>query len=271
MQGERHLTFKAQLENVPAVCDFVVGEAKAAGLDQRSAYHCQLAVDEACTNIIQHGLPDDVEEDDVLIEVSTGVDDRNSFVIMISDPAPEFNPLDHEEPDPKATLEQREKVGGWGIYFIKKLMDLVEYRHVYGKNRLTLHKFIRDGDLPEGITPVTDITVSSKALAKNYWQINLAGRLDSNTSITLEEILQEALIDNKQYRLIVNLDGVEYISSSGLKALVSAWRTARDNGGDVLLTNLQARIQEIFDMIGFDMMFNIYDTPADALDADPLG
>jgi anti-sigma B factor antagonist len=117
----------------------------------------------------------------------------------------------------------------------------------------------------------TDIQFATQPLPKNYWQLDLAGRLDSKTSRTLEDILNEALVEQKHYRLIVNMDGVDYISSSGLKALVTAWRLARDHGGDILLTNLQTRIQEVFDMIGFDMMFNIYDTPQDALDADPLG
>jgi anti-sigma B factor antagonist len=72
------------------------------------------------------------------------------------------------------------------------------------------------------------------------------------------------------YRLVVNLDEVEYISSSGLKVLVSAWRLTRQNGGDVLLASLQPRIREVFEMIGFDMMFHIYDSPAEAIADDPI-
>lgn len=269
MRDERHMSFKAQLDSLPAVRDFVVEGAHTAGLDDRAVYHCQLAVDEACTNIIQHGLDQAPNPEDLpLIEVITGVDDKNAFVIMISDPTPAFNPLDHDDPNPRATLEEREEIGGWGIYFIKKLMDAVDYRYINGKNRLTLHKMIaphatEDADLPQAIQ------VSSKPLAKNYWQLNLAGRLDSKTSGELEAVLKNALAQ-EHYRLIVNMDGVEYISSSGLKALVSAWRVAREQGGDVVLTNLQPRIREIFDMIGFDMMFQIFNTPADVLKADPI-
>ncbi|MCI0711705.1 MAG: anti-sigma factor antagonist [Chloroflexi bacterium] len=268
MQHERHLSFKPQLENIPSATEFVVEGAIAAGLDEREVYHCQLAVDEACTNIIQYGVPADADHSQP-IEIVTGIDDKNAYVIIITDSTPAFNPLEHDDPNPKAKLEDRDQVGGWGIYFIKKLMDAVDYRYVDGKNRLTLHKFIPQTS--ESRHPDRDIYIASRALEKNYWQIDLAGRLDSKNSGTLEEILTEALVDQEHYRLIVNMDGVEYISSSGLKALVAAWRLARDHGGDVLLTNLQHRIMEIFDMIGFDMMFNIYETPADAIDADPIG
>lgn len=269
MQDERHLSFKAILDNIPPACDFVAEGAESAGLDERAVYHCQLAVDEACTNIIQYGVVAD-EETDSNIDISTGIDGAHTFVITIIDSTSEFNPLDHEDPNPKAKLEDREQVGGWGIYFIKKLMDSVDYRHENGKNRLTLHKII-PREVRGSKIDSRDIHVASKAREKNYWQIDLAGRLDSNNSGTLEDILQEALIQQEHYRLIVNLDGVDYISSSGLKALVTAWRLARDNGGDVILTSLRNRIQEIFNMIGFDMMFNIYDSPSDAIDADPLG
>ena len=269
MQDERHLSFKAILDNIPPACDFVAEGAETAGLDERAVYHCQLAVDEACTNIINYGVAPD-EETIANIDITTGVDSTHTFVIIITDASTEFNPLEHEDPNPKAKLEERDQAGGWGIYFIKKLMDAVDYRRSNGKNRLTLHKIIPRQ--PRDIKPNSSaIHVASKAREKNYWQIDLAGRLDSNNSGTLEDILQEALVGQEHYRLIVNMDGVDYISSSGLKALVTAWRLARDQGGDVILTSLRSRIQEIFNMIGFDMMFNIYDSPSDAIEADPLG
>jgi anti-sigma B factor antagonist len=63
---------------------------------------------------------------------------------------------------------------------------------------------------------------------------------------------------------------VDYISSSGIKVLVSAWRLSRQHAGDVILTDLQPRIREVFEMIGFDMMFHIYDSPGDVIADDPI-
>jgi anti-sigma B factor antagonist len=58
--------------------------------------------------------------------------------------------------------------------------------------------------------------------------------------------------------LFVDMSDVEYIASSGLKVLVSAWRRARELEGDVVLSGMQPRIIEIFEMVGFDMLFQSF-------------
>lgn len=270
MLDERHLSFKARLENISAACDFVAQAAEAAGLDERGVYHCQLAVDEACTNIIQHGFTEGSDNRHGQINLSTGVANDNSFVIVISDNSPAFNPLTYQEPDPGRNLDEREG-GGWGIYFIKKLMDFVDYRYADNKNHLTLHKYI--GGEPISISQSNNdaINISRKLLDKDYLLISLSGQIDSHTSSYVDAVLEEELSQKGNYRLVVSFADVSYISSSGLKVLVSAWRRARDKGGDVLITDLQPRIREVFDMIGFDMMFNIYPTSAEAVADDPIG
>jgi anti-sigma regulatory factor (Ser/Thr protein kinase) len=55
MDEEYRMVIPGVLSKVPEVCDFVVSVARKVGLDDRAAYHCQMAVDEACTNIIEHG------------------------------------------------------------------------------------------------------------------------------------------------------------------------------------------------------------------------
>ena len=270
MRDERHLSFKPQLENIQAACDFVVQAAEAAGLDERSTYHCQLAVDEACTNIIEHGFNTDEDKPNGQINLMTGIEDPNTFVIAISDNSRAFNPITYKEPDPAQPLSERE-VGGWGIYFIKKLMDMVDYRYVDGKNNLTLHKYVGQSLASTSSYSDREVDISSEPLAKDYIHILLRGQVDSHTSITVETALDETIVAQGHHRLIIDFSEVSYISSSGLKVLVSAWRKAREKGGDVLLVGLQSRIYEVFEMIGFDMMFNIYDSVHDALEADPIG
>ncbi len=270
MRDERHLSFKARLENIPAACDFVAQAAEAAGLDERGVYHCQLAVDETCTNIIEHGFTDNNNSTQGQINLLTGIDQDRTFVITIADNSPAFNPLTYEEPDPNRPLEEREG-GGWGIYFIKKLMDAVDYRYGDGKNHLTLRKFIeaRHGAFRQPVGDV--IQIGRQSLEKDYLQLSISGQIDSHTSAEVEQALNEELLENGQHRLVISFADVNYISSSGLKVLVSAWRKARQSGGDVLIAGLQPRIREVFEMIGFDMMFNIYESPADAIADDPIG
>ena len=266
LQDERHLSFKTRLENVPAAADFVVQAAEAAGLDDRSIYHCQLAVDEACTNIIEHGF---AGQKDGQITLMTGIENHKMFVITIADNSPAFNPLTYEEPDPTRNLEER-KGGGWGIYFIKKLMDVIDYRHFDGKNHLALYKKIENSTAIKRAPQEDNIDIQVSSLDEGYVLLEVNGQIDSHTSIQVEQALNEELLENQHYHIIVSFENVTYISSSGLKVLVTAWRKARDNNGDVLVTHLQPRILEVFEMIGFDMMFNIYSDTATALADNPI-
>ena len=87
--------------------------------------------------------------------------------------------------------------------------------------------------------------------------VTVEGRLDAATVPTLEQALQRLLFDG-QAKLVVDLAGVNYISSSGLRAMLTARRQARSRGGDVYLCSLHPRVREIFEMVGFVSVFGIY-------------
>ena len=258
------LVITARLEEIRRACDFVVEAAENAGLDERAVYHCQMAVDEALTNIIEHGYS--LHGDNSQIEITCRTD-SDRFLITIIDDSPAFNPLDHESPDPSAPLNMREP-GGWGIYFIRRLMDNVTYERVGNRNHLTLMK-----NLPPGrrvLAPAADEgeTFPVRILDSRAVVVSPGGRLDSNTSPTLDKALGTQLQRGYTW-LYVDMSDVEYIASSGLKVLVSAWRRARDSGGDVILSGLQPRLVEIFEMVGFDMLFQIFPDLNAALGARP--
>ncbi|MEO8611981.1 MAG: ATP-binding protein [Chloroflexota bacterium] len=124
------------LEQIPLAGDFVANIARNAGLDERGVYHCQLAIDEACTNIIEHGYG--ASGADRVIQLICRVD-AQSLTITILDNSSAFNPLERPNPDPGMPLEER-ATGGWGIYFIKRLMDTVSYTREGHVNRLTMIK-----------------------------------------------------------------------------------------------------------------------------------
>jgi anti-sigma regulatory factor (Ser/Thr protein kinase) len=133
---ERRLRIPGSLEKVRVACDFVVETARRAGLGDRAVYHCQLAVDEACTNIIEHGYG--MNGANQVIDVICR-QEADRFVITVIDDSAPFNPLTIKEPDPSMLLEDR-KEGGWGIFFIKKVMDEVSYQQQGNRNRLMMVK-----------------------------------------------------------------------------------------------------------------------------------
>jgi anti-sigma B factor antagonist len=101
----------------------------------------------------------------------------------------------------------------------------------------------------------------------NIWQeeisdgvrlVGVSGRLDQNLTPILEAELL-GLLEQGHNRLIVNLHDVNYINSGGLRCLVTAWRQARQNGGDLKLCGLSERVAKIFSMVGFNRVFQIFE------------
>ncbi len=90
------------------------------------------------------------------------------------------------------------------------------------------------------------------------WVVTVTERLDQTQNPKLEETLN-ALLDEGNYHLVVDLTQTSYINSGGLRCLVSAWRKAKANDGSLVLCGLNSRLQEIFSMVGFDKVFVIHE------------
>src|SRR3972149_10941759 len=127
--SESRLIVPARYDRIKQVCDFVVAAADRAGLDESSKFHCQRAVDEACTNIIEHGYEG---EDRGLIEVACE-SEEGELVITIQDWARRFDPSTVPEPKLNTSVEGM-GIGGLGIYFMRQIMDAVEFSYENGGN-----------------------------------------------------------------------------------------------------------------------------------------
>jgi anti-anti-sigma factor len=108
--------------------------------------------------------------------------------------------------------------------------------------------------------------IAQEALADDVMRIAPEGRLDAVTVPAFEAALTEHL-DAGRTRLVVDLAGVTYVSSSGLRALLSVRRRARADGGDVVLCNMLPRVREIFEMVGFVSLFRIFASVQEAAQA----
>ncbi len=259
---ERQLRIAGVLENVSIACDFVVEAAREAGLDERAIHHCYLAVDEACTNIIEHGYAQHCGE--CIIEVSCQRDEH-TLTITIVDDSPAFNPLDRPDPDPRTPVQER-GIGGWGVFFIKKLMDQVVYSYEGDRNRLVMTKKISSTPftVQKRDTPVVK-PIEIHSLSEKVWLITPSGRLDATQANSLGTTLADQL-DTGHRWLVLNMADVEFISSAGLKMLVRVWQRVRDQKGDLALVALKPRVREVLEMIGLDLVFTIHDS-ADQADS----
>lgn len=89
------------------------------------------------------------------------------------------------------------------------------------------------------------------------------GRIDaSNAAAAEREILSQ--LQEAQFKLIIDLSQVEYLSSAGLRVLLVAAKTAKQNGGQTVLAAPRAAITEVFKMSSFDKIMKIAATLEDA-------
>lgn len=135
------LTVTSDLKNLESICRFVTTAAGDMGMDDDTLYDLQLAVDEACTNVIDYayqgrsGQPLTVE----------CAEEDGKCVVVIRDCGRPFDPTHVQSPDLTSPLSRRQ-VGGLGIYLMRKLMDDVCFRFDAGTgNELTMIKSIKPG------------------------------------------------------------------------------------------------------------------------------
>jgi len=94
--------------------------------------------------------------------------------------------------------------------------------------------------------------------------VSIGGSLDAYSANDVESKLN-SLIDAGQVRLVVSLDKLEYMSSSGLRVLLATLKKVRKQQGDIRLACLKPNIKEVFDISGFNQLFNISDTEETAI------
>ena len=99
--------------------------------------------------------------------------------------------------------------------------------------------------------------------AKGSQRVVLAGRLDTNTYEDLDEKLAPVLTHNLQ-TLVLDLAGLEYISSAGIRSIFKARKALGGHGGKVLVVNPQAQIQKVFDVVKAVPMNEIFSSTAEA-------
>lgn len=101
----------------------------------KHTFNINLALEEAVTNVINYAFKDNNEH---LINLDFSLENRE-LKITITDDGIEFNPLLKEDPNTELSLEER-KIGGLGIFFVKNIMDNIDYERINNKNILTLIK-----------------------------------------------------------------------------------------------------------------------------------
>ncbi len=137
-QKNYELKIPSQSDNLAIIRDVVAKVASRIGFDTDEASKIELAVDEACTNVIKHAYANNSNQ---MIEVSIKVDQKK-LIIIVADKGKGFNPDKIKLPDLNESIKEGRK-GGLGLCLIKTLMDKVEFEIKPGlKNQVKMIKYI---------------------------------------------------------------------------------------------------------------------------------
>ena len=91
------------------------------------------------------------------------------------------------------------------------------------------------------------------------------GRIDGATAPELEQALKTLLATN-HFRLVIDMGNVTFLSSAGLRVLVSTWKaTRRFNRGDLRLANVPERINSVFELTGLHAHFAQFQNTVEAV------
>jgi anti-sigma regulatory factor (Ser/Thr protein kinase) len=133
---------KSRLSGVAIMNEQMTKMCRQWDINEDVAFSMNLALEEIVTNVITHGYGGR-EEYDIAIRFSL---EKHNLRIQVKDSAPEFNPLDLEEPDDLDKSFDERNIGGLGIHLVKKFTDNFNYRRSKNKNIVTLIKGLEDGN-----------------------------------------------------------------------------------------------------------------------------
>lgn len=132
----KEITVDAMIENMNTVTAFVDDFLDQIACPMKSRIQINIVIDEIFGNICHYAYKDSVGA--VTVRVESGNTPKAVFLTFTDNGIP-YNPLDTEDPDIILSSEER-KIGGLGIYLVKKNMDEMKYEYVNQQNRLWMEK-----------------------------------------------------------------------------------------------------------------------------------
>ncbi|MFH1655718.1 MAG: STAS domain-containing protein [Candidatus Omnitrophota bacterium] len=106
-----------------------------------------------------------------------------------------------------------------------------------------------------------DIKVDKK---KNFvYTVRLTGSIDGETYQELDDTLKE-LMDEKTKAVMLDMGGVNYVSSIGIRVIVSVQKALKEKSATFAMINLQPQIKKVFDVLKILPMFDIFDDMPEA-------
>jgi anti-sigma B factor antagonist len=239
--------------------------ANAAGLDESESYRLAVVVSEAVTNAITHAHGNAPGK---TVRFALGVE--GTFLIAEIGDRGRWGWIPPDPPD----ADHWEQTHGRGIQLIRSLAHRAEFlprpgggtlvrvafqsHHVKSLQNTIMIETKKSGQGDEQMETRTESY-------DNVDVLRIAGRIDLVTSNTLKDTIREHL-HRQRNNLVLNLEQVDFINSSGLGSLVSILKDVRVANGNLVLSNLAPYVQEIFDITQLSNVFESFASEQEAVD-----
>jgi len=108
------------------------------------------------------------------------------------------------------------------------------------------------------------MNIISTGKKKDCLIVSVEGRMDAVSTPEFEQTLG-GWIDKGETRFVVDFAGLDYISSAGLRGILTSVKRLKAEGGQMVLTSLHGTVQEVFEISGFSTIISIFESVDDAL------
>lgn len=111
---------------------------------------------------------------------------------------------------------------------------------------------------------MSNFSLTTEDLGNGIFVLKVAGYLDAHTFEEFDNAIND-LYDADNYKVIVDMAGVDYISSAGCGVFIGALGTAMENGGNIVPAAPSENVREVFDLLGLGQVLSIVDSVAEAV------
>jgi anti-anti-sigma factor len=108
------------------------------------------------------------------------------------------------------------------------------------------------------------LTMTEETLENGLRKITLVGTLDAPSTMSIENEFQ-SLVSQKGNQVIIDLSGVDFMSSYGLRMFLVAAKEVHTNGGALYLAGPNQKVMQVIQMAGYDTMFPVYESVEEAI------
>lgn len=241
---EKEITIENKINEIEKVSQYLEEIGLSLQFPSEITMSINLAIEEAVTNIIRHAYPTG-KSGKITLRINIKSD---ALVFLIIDDGISFDPTLREDTENFGSLEQN-LIKKLGFSLIPRTMDVVEYHTIGSENHLTLTKNIntnfRSGTLKTNLCKIEGVTI-----------LAIEGRLDTVNAAEFNTAIQPLLTDPAP-NLIINCEGMTYISSSGLRSFIMLQKSVYQHDGELVIEAMKPEIKKIFDMTGCSSLFII--------------